>query len=51
MPEHGDGTDGTDPDGTHARRRLRAGREDEALSALALRSKAHWGYDRAFLAR
>lgn len=32
-------------------RRLRAGREDEAeaLSELALRSKGHWGYDRAFL--
>lgn len=25
--------------------------EAEALSALALRSKAHWGYDAAFLAR
>ncbi|MEU9794044.1 GNAT family N-acetyltransferase [Streptomyces sparsogenes] len=34
-----------------AARRLRAGREDEAgaLSELALRSKGHWGYDRAFL--
>lgn len=32
--------------------RLRAGRAGEAeeLSELALRSKAHWGYDRAFLA-
>ncbi|MEY9966758.1 GNAT superfamily N-acetyltransferase [Streptacidiphilus sp. MAP12-16] len=32
--------------------RLRAGREGEAgaLSELALRSKAHWGYDQAFLA-
>ncbi|GAA3138445.1 GNAT family N-acetyltransferase [Planomonospora alba] len=31
---------------------LRAARPDEAeaLSALALRSKAHWGYDEAFLA-
>jgi GNAT superfamily N-acetyltransferase len=31
--------------------KLRAGRPDEAavLSALALRSKAHWGYDEAFL--
>lgn len=30
---------------------LRAGREDEAeaLSELAIRSKAHWGYDEAFL--
>lgn len=31
--------------------RLRPGRSDEAapLSALALRSKGHWGYDRSFL--
>jgi GNAT superfamily N-acetyltransferase len=31
--------------------RLRPGRESEAaaLSALALRSKGHWGYDQAFL--
>ncbi|MEU1487335.1 GNAT family N-acetyltransferase [Streptomyces sp. NPDC005752] len=31
---------------------LRPGRPDEAaaLTALALRSKAHWGYDEAFLA-
>ncbi len=33
--------------------RIRPARPDEAaaLSALALRSKAHWGYDRAFLER
>lgn len=32
--------------------RLRAARPEEAaqLSALALRSKAHWGYDEAFMA-
>ncbi|WP_031085297.1 GNAT family N-acetyltransferase [Streptomyces sp. NRRL WC-3549] len=32
--------------------RVRQGRPDEAatLTALALRSKAHWGYDDAFLA-
>ncbi|MGY0024063.1 N-acetyltransferase family protein [Streptomyces sp. cg35] len=32
--------------------RIRAGRPDEAerLSALALRSKAHWGYDADFMA-
>ena len=26
------------------------GREAAALSALAMRSKAHWGYDAAFMA-
>ncbi|HXM97555.1 MAG TPA: GNAT family N-acetyltransferase [Candidatus Dormibacteraeota bacterium] len=36
----------------HIRTRIRQAREDEAnlLTALTLRSKAHWGYDGAFMA-
>src|SRR5688500_6000127 len=41
------------PPADHAGVRVRAARADEAeaLSALALRSKAYWGYDAAFMAR
>lgn len=48
----GDGRDAVRNDGSGGRTVIRAGRATDAarLSALALRSKAHWGYDDAFLA-
>ncbi|HEU4410261.1 MAG TPA: GNAT family N-acetyltransferase [Polyangiaceae bacterium] len=49
----GEGAPGGAPSGAGAGLRIRPARPDEAaaLSALALRSKAHWGYDAAFLER